>query len=158
MKTLSRDEMLKALATWQRSWNEHDLDGVLDLMHDNVVFEHWTGAEIRSKELLRRAWSPWFSDHGGFCFVEEGTFVDEVAQKAVYRWMLVWPSAHEGHEGRVERRGGVDVLHFEDGKIVRKLTYSKTTVEVDGESIRLKGKVHSSAARGARCRHESTVS
>ncbi len=36
-----------------------------------------------------------------------------------------------------EARRGSDVLHFKDGKIIQKLTYSKTTVELDGERVRL---------------------
>jgi hypothetical protein len=28
-------------------------------------------------------------------------------------------------------------MHFKDGKIIRKLTYSKTTLEIDGQSVRL---------------------
>lgn len=42
----------------------------------------------------------------------------------------------KGCEGRNESRG-VDVLHFEDGKIFRKLTYSKTTLEIDDQRVRL---------------------
>jgi hypothetical protein len=29
------------------------------------------------------------------------------------------------------------VMHFKDGKIIRKLTYSKTTLEIDGQRVRL---------------------
>ena len=25
------------------AWNAHDLDGVMDLFHEGVVFENWTG-------------------------------------------------------------------------------------------------------------------
>jgi hypothetical protein len=28
-------------------------------------------------------------------------------------------------------------MHFKDGKIIRKLTYSKTTLEIDGQRVRL---------------------
>jgi hypothetical protein len=34
-------------------------------------------------------------------------------------------------------RRGVDVMHFKDGKIIRKLTYSKTTLEIDAQRVRL---------------------
>jgi hypothetical protein len=47
--------------------------------------------------------------------------------------LLEWPSFEKGYEGKSEKRRGVDVLHFEDGKIIKKLTYSKTTIEIDGE-------------------------
>jgi hypothetical protein len=31
----------------------------------------------------------------------------------------------------------VDVLHFKDGKIIKKLTYSKTSLEIDGKKVKL---------------------
>ena len=68
------------------------------------------------------------------------TLIDEDEQKALYRWQLDWPSFEKGYEGSHERRRGIDVLHFKDGKIIRKLTYSKTTLEIDGERVRLTAK------------------
>ena len=87
---------------------------------------------------VEKAWEDWFSEHGGFRFLEEDTFVDEIQQKALYRWRLEWPSLEKGYEGRPEIRRGIDVLHFKDGKIVAKLTYSKTTVDIDGRRCKLR--------------------
>jgi uncharacterized protein (TIGR02246 family) len=136
--TLTKEEILDALAGWQEAWDSHDLEGVMELFHEDVLFENWTGAKARGKENLRRAWTPWFENHGGFRFTREETFVDEAQQMALTRWRLDWPSAEKGHEGRRETRRGVDVIRFEDGKIIEKLTYSKTTIEIDGRRIRLK--------------------
>jgi ketosteroid isomerase-like protein len=138
--TLSRQEIERALLKWQWAWNEYDIDGVMELFHDDVLFENWTGGQARGKEALRRAWTSWFANHGGFRFTEEETFIDEVEQKVLYRWQLEWPSFEKGYEGKLERRRGVDVLHFQDGKIIRKLTYSKTTIEIDGKRVRLSAK------------------
>ena len=35
----------------------------------------------------------------------------------------------------LKKRRGIDVLHFKDGKIINKLTYSKTTIDIDGERV-----------------------
>jgi ketosteroid isomerase-like protein len=134
---LSREEIYEALIRWNQAWNKHDLNGVMELFHDEILFENWTGGSAKGKEALREAWTPWFKKHGGFRFIEEETFIDEVEQKALYRWRLDWPSFEKGYEGRPEIRRGVDVLHFRDGKIIQKLTYSKTTIEIDGERVRL---------------------
>ena len=130
---LTKQEIENALRKWNAAWDHYDLDGVMALFHDEVTFENWTGGTARGKAALRRAWSPWFADNGGFRFIEEETFIDEENQKALYRWQLEWPSFEKGQEGRPEKRRGVDVLHFKDGKIINKLTYSKTTIEIDGK-------------------------
>ena len=134
---LSRDEIKEALNQWNQAWDKHDLNGVMELFHDEVLFENWAGGRVKGKEALRQAWAPWFENHGGFRFTEEETFIDETAQKALFRWQLDWPSFEKGCEGRPERRRGVDVLHFRDGKIIQKLTYSKTTIEIDGKRVQL---------------------
>ncbi|MBI5014111.1 MAG: nuclear transport factor 2 family protein [Deltaproteobacteria bacterium] len=135
---LNRTEILEALSRWYDAWNAHDFEAVMALFHDQVVFENWTGGKAEGKVALRAAWGGWFADHGEFRFDEEDTFVDEAAQKALYRWTLRWPSREPGREGQPEVRCGVDVLHFEGGKIVRKLTYSKTTLEIGGVRVRLR--------------------
>ena len=134
---LTRDEIVKAMTDWEIKWNDHDIDGVIKLFHDNVLFEHWHGARVSGKKALYNPWAPWFSAHGGFRFTTEDLFVDETAQKVLYRWTFEWPSLEKGCEGRPEKRRGVDVIRFQNGKIIEKLTYSKTTLEIDGQRIRL---------------------
>lgn len=134
---LSRTEVETALRKWFQAWADYDLDRVMELFHEDVLFENWTGAKAEGRENLRRAWSEWFARPGGFRFIEEETFVDESRQRVLYRWQLEWPSVEKGFEGKPEKRRGVDVMHFADGKIIRKLTYSKTTLEIDGQRVRL---------------------
>ena len=130
---LGREQIKQALDQWNKAWDDHDFEGVMALFHDEILFENWTGAKVKGKDALRKAWTPWFRNHGGFRFIEEETFVDEAEQKVLYRWQLEWPCMEKGHEGKPEIRRGADVLHFQDGKIIRKLTYSKTTVEIEGQ-------------------------
>ena len=134
---LSKDEIRAALEKWSRAWNEHDLEGVMGLFHEDILFDNWTGGRAQGKEALRKAWEPWFQNHGGFRFDEEDTFIDESAQKVLFQWTLDWPSGEKGYRGRAERRRGVDVMHFRDGKIIRKNTYSKTTLEIEGKRVKL---------------------
>ena len=134
---LTREEILVSLQKWNQAWDAHDLEQVMDLFHDDIYFENWTGGRVKGKAALRQAWRDWFENHGGFRFIEEELFSDEVEQRALYRWELEWPSLEAGCEGRFEKRRGVDVIHFQDGKIINKLTYSKTVVEIDGKRIRL---------------------
>ena len=134
---LTRREIENALRRWKQAWDDHDLEGVMELFHDDILFENWTGGKAQGQEALRQAWASWFANHGGFRFTEEETFIDVEQQKALYRWQLEWPSIEKGCEGKPEKRRGVDVIHFKDGKIIRKLTYSKTTLEIDAQRVRL---------------------
>lgn len=134
---LSRQEIAAALKNWNKAWDNHDLDGVMALFHRDILFDNWTGGQAKGIEALRQAWTPWFKNHGGFRFMEEDTFIDETEQKVLYRWSLEWPSSEKGYEGKPEKRRGVDILHFQDGKIIQKLTYSKTGINIDGKDIRL---------------------
>ena len=130
---LSKREMHELLAKWQVAWNAHDLRAVIELFDDQVEFEHWTGARVRGRQALLRAWTPWFQNHGGFRFDWQDLFVDEAEQKVLLQWQLEWPSDQAEYEGKRERRCGVDILHFRNGKIVRKDCYAKTCVEIGGD-------------------------
>lgn len=134
---ISRSEIQRLLTEWNRAWDRHDLDGVMELFHPEVLFENWTGGRARGKDALRKSWEPWFRKHGGFRFLGEDTFIDEEQQKVLYQWTLEWPSSEKGHEGEQEKRRGLDVIHFKEGKIISKSTYCKTTLEIGGMRVKL---------------------
>jgi hypothetical protein len=138
---LTRNEIEKLLQEWNRAWDRHDLEGVMQLFHADIIFENWTGARIKGKSKLAAAWASWFENHGGFKFTPEDTFIDEQQQKVLYRWRLEWPSLESGFEGKAETRHGVDIIHFKGDKIFRKLTYSKTTLDIEGQRIALRARV-----------------
>jgi hypothetical protein len=128
---LTRKQILSKLKEWHLAWRKYDLEKVMTFFHEDIFFENWTGAYIKGKKSLRKAWEPWFENHGNFRFLEEETFIDVDHQKALYRWTLEWPSMEPGVEEQPEIRKGADVIHFKDGLILNKLTYSKTSIEID---------------------------
>ncbi len=132
---LSRSEILNQFDVWLKSWNEHDLNGVMDFMHENIVFENWNGIVVSGKRNLERAWLPWFTNHGNFKFINEDFFVDEQEQKMTFLWRLEWPSIEKFFKGKHEIRRGIDVLHFLDKKIIKKYTYSKTNIQIGTKQI-----------------------
>ena len=134
---LTKRAIKEAMAKNGEAWDRQDLEGVLELYHDEVYFENWTGGNAKGKEALRQAWTSWFNSGGRFLFRRDDTFVDEEEQKLTVTWELEWPSTERGYEGKMEKRRGLDVIHFQDGKIIRKMTYSKTTVEIDGQRVKL---------------------
>ncbi len=134
---LSRKEIKSILKEWSLAWDKHDLDKVMVLFHEDAFFENWTGAYVKGSKAIRKAWQNWFDNHGNFRFLEEETFIDETQQKVLYRWVLEWPSTEPGFENQTEMRKGLDVLHLKNGKIINKLTYTKTTIEIDNKRLPL---------------------
>ena len=134
---LTRQQIETAFTKWGTAWNDHDLDGVMELFHNDIYFENWTGGSARGKDNLHKAWKPWFENHGGFRFTDEETFIDESNQKMLYRWTLDSPSIEKGYSDKHEARRGIDILHFKDGKIIQKLTYSKTTIRIGEDLVQL---------------------
>ena len=109
----------------------------MELIHDDILFENWTGVRVGGKKSLRKAWASWFENNRGFRFIEKDLFIDEVEQKALYEWRLEWLSNEKSHKGSEERRSGVDILRFRDGKIIEKSAYLKTVVEIAGKRVPL---------------------
>ncbi len=134
---LTREEIIAAMNRNGEAWDRQDLEGVLELYDDDIYFENWTRARVKAKEALRRAWTPWFSSGERFVFQREDLFIDEEEQKLTTTWELHWPSPEKGYEGREEKRRGLDIIHFRNGKIIKKLSYCKTTVEIEGKRVRL---------------------
>ena len=134
---LSREEILNKFDIWLAAWDDHDLKGVMELMHDDVVFENWNGSIVFGKIALKKSWTPWFAHHGNFKFINEDIFIDEKEQKMAFQWRLEWPSLEIQFKGRPETRRGIDLLHFREGKIIRKYTYSKTIVQIDSTPVYL---------------------
>jgi len=137
MMNLTTAEIKLIFKDWLKAWNEHDIKGVLSLFHDDIIFENFTGIKIVGKKMLQRSWSPWFLNHGNFKFLEEDIFFDENEQKMLFMWKLEWPSLIESYLGKLEIRRGVDILYFENGKIIQKLSYSKTTIQIEGSLVSL---------------------
>ena len=134
---LSRSEILNEFEVWLKSWNEHDLEGVMQFMHEDIFFENWNRSNISGKELLKTIWKRWFENHGNFKFSTEDLFIDEQQQKIAFSWTLEWPSLEKKYLGDPEIRRGMDILHLENGKIKTKITYSKTVLQIDHQSITL---------------------
>jgi hypothetical protein len=132
---LSKVEIHKLIREWLIEWDKYNLDGVMEIMHEDVTFENWTGAIFCGKNRLRKSWIPWFNHHGNFKFFEEDLFIDEQEQKVLFQWKLEWPSPEKEYLGAKEIRRGVDVIHFLDGKIFQKYSYSKTTIQIEDQHV-----------------------
>ena len=48
---LSRKEIEILLKAWNQAWDRHDIDGVMQLFHEDVIFENWSGARAKGKRI-----------------------------------------------------------------------------------------------------------
>jgi hypothetical protein len=132
---LSRAEIYEEFNKWLDAWNKHDLEGVMEFMHEEVTFNSWNGSSIRGKVALKKSWQRWFNNHGNFKFILEDFFIDEIEQKMMFSWELDWPSPEKNYLGKREKRKGVDIFCLKDGKIYIKNTYSKTALKIDSVKV-----------------------
>lgn len=134
--TLPKADMILQFDKWLKALNSYDLNGVLDFMHDDIIFENWDGSIVSGKNDLKVAWSLWFR-HKNFRFTTEDLFFGEEIQNITFTWSLEWPSLEKNYFGKKEIRRGVDILFLIDGKIYRKNTYSKTAFQIESDTVRM---------------------
>ena len=123
------DDLRELTIRFTDAFNRDDLDGVMALMAEDATYEEFTGAVSRGKSAIRAAFEPQFrGDFGKMRFETEDLFVDPAAAKALIRWVC----RLETRRGPAAWRG-LDILHFEDGLVKRKLTYAKAKVPQLGD-------------------------
>jgi uncharacterized protein (TIGR02246 family) len=106
------------------AFNRNDLDGVMGFMADDAVYEEFTGTISRGRDAIRAAFGPQFrGDFGKMRFETEDLFVDAQAGKALIRWVCILETKRGPGGWR-----GLDIIHVEDGRVTRKLTYAKAKI------------------------------
>jgi ketosteroid isomerase-like protein len=109
---------LDAVDRFNEAFNRHDVDAVMALMTDDVVFESTSpapdGQRYEGQETVRAAWEGLFSSSPGATF--EAEEIVAAADRCTVRWQYNFDGGHIR---------GVDVLRMRDGKVAEKLSYVK---------------------------------
>ena len=112
-----------ALSAFSAAFGSGDVDAIMALMTDDVVFESTgpapDGVRRQGAEAVRAVWVELFGGTRDALFTEEESFV--AGDRGVLRWRFSWTDEH-GAGGNVR---GVDVLTFRDGLVAEKLSYVK---------------------------------
>jgi ketosteroid isomerase-like protein len=116
-------EVERIVAAFTDATNRHDVDGMLALVSDDVVFEGTMppdGVRIEGdKTSLRSLWEDIFRDSPNAVVETEEVIVCGDRCTALLRYVF---DAERPNDGHVR---AVDVLRVVDGKITEKLSYVK---------------------------------
>ncbi len=123
------DTMTQTLTTtailqqFGEAFNGHDINGIMQLMTNDCVFENSfpapNGEVYQGQTAVRAYWERFFvaSPHARFDFYDQFVCDDRAVVHFTYHWM-----DKNGKKGHVQ---GVDIFRLRGGKIAEKQTYVK---------------------------------
>jgi ketosteroid isomerase-like protein len=122
--TMERQRLVELTNRFMDAFNRNDLDAVMSFFADNAVYDEFNGTRNEGKKAIRTAFEPQFTGaFGKMKFVDEDLFVDADTGKVMASWLCTLEV-----KGRPTSWRGLDLLHFQGDKLVRKLTYAKAKV------------------------------
>jgi ketosteroid isomerase-like protein len=114
---------LDVIDRFNEAFNRHDVEGIMALMTNDVVFENTSprpdGERYEGQESVRGFWEQLFASSPNARFDSEDIFAG--GDRCTVRWVYNWVDG-EGKQGHVR---GVDVFRVRDGKVAEKLSYVK---------------------------------
>ncbi len=113
------DPVLGVVDRFTAAVNAHDLDAVLALVTEDIVFESTSpppdGARYEGRAAVGRVWGEMLASTPKARFVVEEQFSDR-SQRAVLRWRYDWGDGHVR---------GVDIIRVRHGQLAESLAYVK---------------------------------
>jgi predicted SnoaL-like aldol condensation-catalyzing enzyme len=114
---------VRTVIAFNEAFNKHDVDGMMQLMSDDCVFENTTpapdGTVYSGKDAVTRFWQRFFAQSPQAHIKIEEAF--GFGNRVVMRWRYDWDEG-DGNGGHVR---GVDLFRLQNGLISEKLSYVK---------------------------------
>ena len=114
---------IRIVLKFNEAFNRHDVEGMMQLMSDDCVFENTApapdGTVYSGKEAVTQFWRDFFRGSPQAHIEIEEIF--SLGLRCVMRWRYDWVAA-EGKKGHVR---GADLYQVKDGFISQKLSYVK---------------------------------
>lgn len=118
---MDRQRLLELTNDFMTAFNRNDLDAVMSFFTDDAVYDEFNGKLNQGKAAIRAAFTPQFSGaFGNMQFLDEDLFLDVETGKVMASWRCTLTVKGEPTAWR-----GLDLLHFQGDKLVRKITYAK---------------------------------
>lgn len=116
------DSTRAVIQRFNEAFNRHDVEGVMNLMTDDCIFENTNpppdGARLEGAAAVRAYWQKFFAANPDARFETEDIMV--AGDRCVVRWIY-----RKTKEGKPWHLRGVDVFKVRDGKVAEKLSYVK---------------------------------
>ncbi len=120
----SRGALEKLVIAFTEAFNREDIDEVMSYFAEDAIYDEFNDIRHEGLAAIRKAFEPQFSGaFGRMRFHTEDMFLDVDTGKAMIRWVLTLEE-----EERAGAYRGLDLLYFEQGKLVEKHTYCKAKI------------------------------
>ncbi len=131
MNQEQRAELVELTERFVDAFNRQDLDDVMSFFAEGAIYDDAYGHRHEGKAAIRAAFTPVMDGTiGRIRFDGEDRFIDAGAEsgtgKVMDSWLLhMHIGEGEGKEGTLR---GLDLLHFDAGQLVRKVTYKRDQI------------------------------
>ena len=113
---------LAAVEKFNSAFNRHDVDGVMNAMTEDCVFENTNpppdGSRLVGAIAVRAFWEKFFAANPDARFEAEEMFAKD--DRCVVRWIY-----RKTKEGKPWHLRGVDIFKVRNGKVAEKFSYVK---------------------------------
>jgi ketosteroid isomerase-like protein len=113
------DRVLDLMDRFTTALNSHDLDAVLALVTDDIIFESTSpppdGTRYEGRDAVRQVWGQMLAATPQARFSVEEQFSDG-SGRVVVRWRYDWEGGHVR---------GVDIIRVRQGRLAESLAYVK---------------------------------
>jgi ketosteroid isomerase-like protein len=108
----------ETIERFNEAFNRHDVDTVMALMTDDVIFENTSpppdGERFEGQTAVRAMWENFFASSPQAHF--EAEEISASGDRCTVRWRYSWGDGHVR---------GVDLFRVQDGRVAEKLSYVK---------------------------------
>jgi ketosteroid isomerase-like protein len=111
---------LATVELFNEAFNRHDVEAVMKLMTDDIVFENTSGGRFDGQEAVRGVLTRAFE------LMSTGWFETEEAIAVEDRCVVLWTYTFHKKEPERGNVRGVDVFRVRDGMVAEKLSYVKS--------------------------------
>ena len=120
----ARQQLADLTRRFMTAFNDNDLEGVMAFFAEDAVYDEFNGARNQGRDAIRAAFVPQFSGrYGAMQFLDDDLFIDADTGKVMASWRCTLAV-----KGQPTSWRGLDLLHFQGDRLVRKLTYAKAKV------------------------------